>query len=90
MDFLNLPDRNTILFTLNAVGVLIPTNVIPKDLKMKMTYFIKLEHVEVTQNNYEFILMCGDVSTNPIEDLKAFNENVSDLPICCCHYSRNQ
>jgi len=55
-----------------------PMNIIPKDLKMKLTYFIKLEHVEVTETNYEFILMCGDLSTNPIEDLKAFNENVRE------------
>lgn len=78
MDFLNLADQNTILFTLNSAGVLIPMHDFPEDFKTKITYFIKLEPVEVTQDNCKFILICGDVSTNPIEDLKAITENVSD------------
>lgn len=77
MDFLNLLDHNTILFILNPAGVLIPMYDFPEDFKIKITYFIKLESIEVTQDNYESILMCGDVSANPIEDLKAITEHVS-------------
>lgn len=78
MDFLNLPERNTILFTLNPTGVLTPLHAFPEGFKNKISYLIKLEHVEITSTNYDSILLCGDVSMNPIEDLKAFTENVSD------------
>lgn len=81
MDFLNSLDHNTILFTLNSAGVLIPTYDFPEDFKTKITYLIKLEPAEVMQDNCESILMCGDISTNPIEDLKAITENVSDNKI---------
>lgn len=77
MEFLSLPDQSRILFTLNSTGVLIPMYDFPEDYKTKMTYIIKLEPVEVTNNNCESILMSGEVSTSPIEDLKAFTENVS-------------
>lgn len=78
MDFLNLLDHNTLLFTLTSAGVLIPMYDFPEDYKIKITYFIKLKPVEVTQDNCESILICGDVSINPIEHLKAITENVSE------------
>lgn len=79
MEFLNSRDRNKILFTLNSVGVLTPMYDFPEGCKVKISYIIKLEPVEVTISNYESILMCGEISSNPIEDLKAITENVSIL-----------
>jgi hypothetical protein len=45
--------------------------------KVKASYILKLEPVEVTMDNFESIFLCGEVSSNPIEDLKAIIENVS-------------
>lgn len=77
MNFLNIPDRNKILITLNSASVLIVMNDFPEGFKMKLTYILKKESVVVTENNYESILMCGEISPSPIEDLKLMSENVS-------------
>lgn len=83
MNFFNTPDCDKILFTLNSSGVLTVINDFPEDImNNKISYFIKLELVEVTDINYEVILMYGDVSSNPIEDLEAITKNVSDNYIC--------
>ncbi|VVC32244.1 Hypothetical protein CINCED_3A002285 [Cinara cedri] len=77
MNFFNTPDCDKILFTLNSTGVLMPINDFPEDvLKNKISYFIKLELVEITDINFESMLIYGDVSSNPIEDLEAITENV--------------
>lgn len=78
MEFLNTPDREMILFTLNPTGVLMPMLDFPDGFKTKMSYFIKLTSVEVTKSNYEYILIYGEVSTNPLMDLKAVTEHVSN------------
>jgi len=50
----------------------------PEGYKSTVSYMIKLEPVEVTYDNCDSILLCGEVSSNPFEDLKAITENVSD------------
>lgn len=77
MDFMNCPDHLTIMFIFNSVGLLIPMYKCPEGCKNKISYFIKLEPAEITINNYELLLIYGDVSPNPISDLKAITENVS-------------
>jgi len=79
MDFLTMPDRNSIFFTLNSGGLLIPMyDDFPDGYKSRVSYIIRLEPIEVTENNCDSILLCGEVSPNPFEDLKAITENVSD------------
>lgn len=83
MNFFNTPDCDKILFTLNSSGVLTVINDFPEDIMTnKISYFIKLELVEVTDSNYEVVLIYGDVSSSPIEDLEAITKNVSDNNIC--------
>lgn len=82
MNFLNLSDHDSILFMLTSSNVLIPLLEIPDGPKNKLTYFIKLEPVEVTQSNYETILICGDVSKNLIADLKETTDNVIFQILC--------
>lgn len=77
MEFINLPDHLSILFMLNYAGILMPMTIFPDGFKNKISYFIKLEQTEVTLSNYESILLYGDISPNPIDDLKAITENVS-------------
>lgn len=85
MDFLNMPDREMILFTLNPTGVLMPMLDFPDGLKTKVSYFIKLGSAEVTKSNYESILVYGEVSTNPLKDLKAVTEHVSNNTVIICN-----
>lgn len=76
MDFLNVSNIETILFTVNSSGVLTPMFEFPDGFKTKMFYFIKLEPVVITESNLETTLICGDISTNPIEDVKTLTEKV--------------
>lgn len=85
MDFLSLPNRSTILFTLHPTGgALVPMYDFPEGCKSNVFYFVKLTPVEVTQSNCESILISGEISANPIEDLKAITENVST---CCVRFA---
>jgi len=77
MDFLTMPDRNSIFFTINSVGLLTPAyDDFPDGYKSKLLYILRLEPIEVTNNNCDSILLCGEVSPNPFEDLKAITEKV--------------
>lgn len=86
MDFLNSPDRRRILFTLNSIGVLLPMYDFSEGFKVKASYILKLEPVEVTMDNFDSIFLCGEVSSNAIEDLKAIIENVSKNYLQCKQY----
>lgn len=82
MNFINWADHLTIMFIFNSAGILIPMYKCPEGYKNKISYFIKLEPAEITINNYECLLIYGDVSPNPIGDLKAITEHVSSYQIC--------
>ncbi|XP_025205784.1 dynein beta chain, ciliary-like [Melanaphis sacchari] len=76
MDFLNTPNRDSIFFMVNSSGLLTPIyDDFPDGFKSRVTYIIKLKSVEITPNNCDTTLLCGEVSSNPFEDLKAITEN---------------
>jgi len=78
MEFLNMPDRVVIFFMLNSAGLLIPIyDDFPDGYKSRVCYIIRLKPVEITHDNCDSVLLCGEVSPNPIEDLKVITENVS-------------
>lgn len=79
MNFINSPDKCSILFTLNAAGIMIPMDDFIEGFKTKVSYVIKLDSVEITNDNFASQLICGDVSTNPFEDLKTVTESVSKM-----------
>lgn len=50
----------------------------PEGYKSLVSYILKFEPVEVTHNNWDSILLCREISENPIQDLRAITENISD------------
>lgn len=78
MNFLDDSNIDTILFTVNSSGVLTPMFEFPDGFKTKMFYFLKLEPVAITESNLETTLMSGEISTNPIEDVKTLTEKVCE------------
>lgn len=76
MNFLNEPSKDKLIFTMGT-GNLVPMPEIPNDLNNKLAYFLKLDLVQITESNYKFILVNGEISINPIQDLKVVAENVS-------------
>jgi hypothetical protein len=83
MDFIKSPDKCKILFTLNSAGLMTPMDEFIHSFKTKVSYIVKLDSVEITNDNFESQLICGEVSSNPIEDLKTAAETVSEK----CHQS---
>lgn len=78
MNFLDVSNIETILFTVNSSGILTPMYEFPDGFKTKVFYFLKLEPVAITETNIETTIITGDVSTNPIEDIKTLTEKVSE------------
>lgn len=78
MTFLNDADKNILLFSINSTGALTPTSEIPNSLKSKLLYFIKRELVQITESNYESVLIKGELSTSPVKDVKLIIETVSE------------
>jgi len=77
MDFFTMPDRNKIFFMMNSAGLLTAmSDDFPDGYKSKVLYIIRLEPIEVTQTNCDSILLSGEISPNPFEDLKAITEKV--------------
>jgi len=58
MGCLNFPISKRIFFTLTPDGVLTPTDVMPKEIKMEIIFFTEIEPIEITQNNYESYTQC--------------------------------
>lgn len=78
-NFLDLPDFEMLLFMLNSSGVLTPMIEFPDGYKTKTYYFKKLEQVKITEINYQAVILSGEISPNPIEDIKTLTESVSEM-----------
>lgn len=57
------------IITINPTGALIPSHTYPIPSKGKSCFFIRKLPVEVTKENIKDVILFGDMSTRPIEDL---------------------
>ncbi|XP_049855418.1 dynein beta chain, ciliary-like [Schistocerca gregaria] len=69
MDFLDKTTEYLLIVTVNTAGQLIPINSFPVNSKTKCCYFIKCYKEPVTSQNYQKVLLCGDMSSKPIDEL---------------------
>uniref|UniRef100_A0A1B6BXH8 Dynein beta chain, ciliary-like n=1 Tax=Clastoptera arizonana TaxID=38151 RepID=A0A1B6BXH8_9HEMI len=83
MDFLSKSENNILLITLTSAGMLQPSTVFPAMSKTKSSYFIKKRPEPVTPENIRQVLIFGDVSPNPIENLAVCLEEVY-MPLLSC------
>ncbi|VVC31189.1 Hypothetical protein CINCED_3A017465 [Cinara cedri] len=74
MNFLNDAGKDKLLFSMGT-GILIPLSDIPKELNTKLSCFLKLESVKITDSNYKFMLVKLEASINPFQDIKTVTEN---------------
>lgn len=62
---------------MTSSGMLIPMFEFPESNKGKIAYFAKLKSKEVTQSNYESLLLCIEVAPNLLVNLEKITEQVS-------------
>lgn len=67
--------RMLILYT-NLSGALIPILTFPLNVKQKFTYFVRREQEIITDENIGHMLMIGDMSHKPIDELAVLMEDV--------------
>lgn len=77
MDFIDKPDKIFMILTVSASGLLTPLTSFPNVLKNKSSYFIKKSNVALTAENLRKVLIYGDMSTKPVDELATLIEEVN-------------
>ena len=90
-EFLEKADKRILVIYLASTGQLTPDFAFPSSSKNKAVYFIKRHADQVKKDNIKTLLMFGDVSHIPLDQLSNLVESVSlpasDLgPILLTHY----
>lgn len=65
-----------LLMTVPPSGLLVPTFSFPSNIKSKFCYFIRKKREIVLESNIKEILIIGDMSYRPIDELSALTEDV--------------
>ncbi|XP_055971730.1 dynein axonemal heavy chain 17 [Sorex fumeus] len=75
-DFLEKPDTQVLVLTLNPAGLIVPCLGFPASLKTKGVYFIKKVPESLRKDTFKEKLLFGDISPMPVEHLIAVVEEV--------------
>lgn len=75
-EFFEKADVTVLVLTLNPSGMIIPCLGFPESLKSKGVYFIKTKLDSVNKLNYKSLLLYGDISPAPVDQLIAVVEEV--------------
>lgn len=75
-DFLEKPDVQVLVLTLNQAGLIVPCLGFPASLKTKGVYFIKKAPQNLRKDSFKEQLLFGDISPSPVEQLIAVVEEV--------------
>lgn len=78
-EFLERGDRRILVIYLNPSGQLLPMETFPTTAKAKAVYFIKRSPESLKKENIKTLLMFGDVSHIPLDQLSHLVESVSGL-----------
>lgn len=74
--FFNDPKQPLLLITIPSTGLLTPCTSFNPQIKQKFTYFIRKLPEPVTMENFRKVLIFGDMSGKPIEDMSILVEGV--------------
>lgn len=74
--FFNTPDENILTFQISSAGILIPNLGIIAESKVKSSYFLRRESVDITDDNYRDVLIPGDLSPHAIDEFALLLDNV--------------
>ncbi|KAF5274393.1 hypothetical protein FQA39_LY07273 [Lamprigera yunnana] len=76
INFLNKPEIPRLILMFNLSGLLVPVTEFPNSVKSKWSYFIRKSKVEITKHNIRSVLLIGDMSPKPVEQLAALVEDM--------------
>uniref|UniRef100_A0A803SM46 Dynein axonemal heavy chain 17 n=1 Tax=Anolis carolinensis TaxID=28377 RepID=A0A803SM46_ANOCA len=79
-EFYEKPDLLALVITLNPTGQLVPCIGFPATLKNKGIYFVKKKPENITKDNFKDVVLIGDISPSPVEQMMAVIEEVG---LCC-------
>ena len=77
-EFLERGDRRILVIYLASSGQLTPDTAFPSSTKNKAVYFIKRHAEQVKKENLKTLVMFGDVSHIPLDQLSNLVESVSN------------
>nr|XP_003217173.1 PREDICTED: LOW QUALITY PROTEIN: dynein heavy chain 17, axonemal [Anolis carolinensis] len=75
-EFYEKPDLLALVITLNPTGQLVPCIGFPATLKNKGIYFVKKKPENITKDNFKDVVLIGDISPSPVEQMMAVIEEV--------------
>ncbi|KAK9702182.1 Dynein heavy chain region D6 P-loop domain [Popillia japonica] len=76
LNFFNKPAVKMMILCLSSAGVLIPLTRFSSSLKGKSCYFVKKEETHITDKNLRDVLILGEFSSKPVEELAVLTEQV--------------
>ncbi|XP_031327312.1 dynein beta chain, ciliary-like [Photinus pyralis] len=80
LNFFNNPNVPRLIMITSAAGQLMPVTEFPNNLKTKSSYFIRKKKEVVTRDNIREVLLIGDMSPKPVEEIAVLVEEVF-LPV---------
>ena len=83
-EFLERGDRRMLVIYVSPNGQLVPVTTFPTSAKAKAVYFIKRQAEALKKDNMKSLLMVGDVSHLPLDQLSFLVESVSFLCKIAC------
>ncbi|KAK4884537.1 hypothetical protein RN001_000808 [Aquatica leii] len=75
-NFLNKADAPRLIMIINTSGQLLPTTEFPNNVKSKSSYFIRKSKEIITKENIRQVLLIGDMSPRPVEEVAALVEDM--------------
>lgn len=85
-EFLEKPEIRLLVVCANQQGLLAPTKQFPNSAKTKAVYFLKRQADAVKKENIKTLLVFGDMSHVPLDQLASIVESVSCTTCCFAPY----
>ncbi|XP_075225794.1 dynein beta chain, ciliary-like [Lycorma delicatula] len=76
MSFLDDPSNNVLIIRMTSAGVLMPSLSFPSVGRSKASYFIRKYPEPITPENYQKLLIYGDIAPKPVDELAVLVEEV--------------
>lgn len=76
MKFFDTPSENMLTMQISSAGVLVPSLNLKTGGKVKISYFMRKTPVKITESNFREVMIPGDMSPKPLEDLAVLFEEV--------------
>lgn len=77
MNFFGSPEEYILTVNVSSSGGIVPALGIQSNVRNKLSYFVKRQPVIITETNYRELLIPGDMSPKPVDELSILVQEVS-------------